>query len=412
MRVLFIAQNFFPEQLSNNSLAASLVDRGHEVEVITQVPNYGKESFFDGYSNSTKRSETWNGLNIFRAFTIARGKRSLTLAANYLCFPLTATWTMWRSIKKRPDVVFVSLTSPIFQAFPAVVLRRLTGVPVVLWVQDIWPEALILALGIKNPMILKALMWLCGKIYRSANLVLVQSEAFPAMIKRFGVQPEKIRFLPNSAPPSFRRLMRADTPIPELEPFLDKFKIMFAGNIGVSQDFETIIRTAELLRECNLVWIVVGSGRELDNVKARISRLSLDESFLFLGRHPEERMPEFFAHADAMLVSLEDEYIFSLTIPYKIQCYMACGKPILISVSGEGKRVVEHAGAGFGAQAEKPEELSMAAKRLMEMSEADRMAMGDRGISYFQKHFTHDIVYGNFEKWLIEAASENKNSKQ
>jgi colanic acid biosynthesis glycosyl transferase WcaI len=319
---------------------------------------------------------------------------------------------MWRSIKKRPDVVFVSLTSPVFQALPALVLRRFRGVPIVLWVQDIWPESLTLTLGITNPIAHRILMWLCGNIYRSANLVLVQSEAFPAMIKRFGIGAEKIRFLPNSAPPSFHRVVRADAPIPELKGFSNKFKIMFAGNIGTAQDFNTVIETADLLRHSGLVWIIIGSGSELVNVKARVAQLQLDDKFVFLGRHPEVRMPDFFAHADALLVSLKDEHIFSLTIPYKIQCYMACGKPIVVSVSGEGKRIVEQAEAGFGAEAEKPLELAQAIARLMSMSEQERSAMGDRGMIYFQKNFAQDIVYGNFESWLLEAAANKGSLKQ
>jgi colanic acid biosynthesis glycosyl transferase WcaI len=405
MRVLFVAQNFYPEQLSNNALATSLIARGHEVDVLTQVPNYGKQTFFVGYSNQENRQGQWNGINIYRAFTIARGKRALTLAGNYLCFPLTATWTLWHVIKKRPDVIFVSLTSPIFQAFPAIFLRWLKGVPTVFWVQDIWPESLTSTLHINNPILTKLLMCLCGWTYRRADLLLVQSQAFPAMIERFGVPKERIRYLPNSAPPSFRRIEKKSAKVPELENKGDSFKIMFAGNIGTAQDFETLLKAATILCDRNILWAIVGSGSELEKLKSRVSELHLEHRFAFLGRHPEERMPDFFAHADALFVGLKDEYIFSLTVPYKIQCYLACGKPIIVSLSGEGKRVVEQADAGFGSLAEQPEELAVAIAKLMDLSDVAREEMGNKGIEYFRNHFAQDVVYGRFEEFLLEGAA-------
>ncbi len=406
MRVLFVAQNFQPEQLSNNSLAVGLIARGHQVDVLTQVPNYGKHTFFDGYSNTKKRYERWNGIDIFRAFTIARGKRSLTLAANYICFPITASWTLMRKVKQRPDVIFVSLTSPIFQALPAILLSKVKKIPTVFWIQDIWPESLTSTLGIKNRFLTRVLMWLCGWLYRRADIVLVQSEAFPAMLERFGIEKNRIAYLPNSAPPTFRPIDKADAYAPELEGIGDAFKIMFAGNIGTAQDFGTIIDAAILLRDSNIIWIIVGSGSELQNVKDQVTRFNLDNRFVFLGRHPEERMPNLFAHADALLVSLKNEYIFSLTIPYKIQCYLACGKPIIVSLSGEGKRVVEQAGAGIGVDAERSNELANAISKFVKISKSDRHRMGKNGLNYFQVHFSQQIVYDSLENWLRKAIEE------
>lgn len=407
MRVLFVAQNFQPEQFSNNSLAVGLTARGHEVDVLTQVPNYGKHTFFDGYSNTQKRRERWNGINIFRAFTIARGKRSLTLAANYICFPITATWTLLWKIRQHPDVIFVSLTSPIFQAIPAILLSWLKNTPTVFWIQDIWPESLTSTLKIKNGLLTKMLIWFCGWIYRRANIILVQSEAFPIMLERFGIEKNRITYLPNSAPQTFRPITIEESSVPELIGAKGAFKIMFAGNIGTAQDFETILETATILRDENIIWVIVGSGSELNNVKDKVAISQLRERFVFLGRQPEERMPELFAHADAMLVCLKNEYIFSLTVPYKVQCYLACGRPIIASLSGEGKRVIEEAGAGFGTDAEQPQFLAKSISKLIRTPKADRDKMGDNGFRYFQTHFSQKIVYDRLESCLKEAANRN-----
>ncbi len=405
MRIAFIAQNFYPEQVSNNAIAQDLVNRGHELDIITQVPNYGQTTFFDGYSNSKKRSETWVGVQIHRAWTIARGNSKLRLAGNYLCFPISASWAIWRHLKRPADVSFVSLTSPVFQAFAGIFLKWTRKVPTVFWVQDIWPESFLLTLNLRNPLVVKPLMWICGWLYRRADLVLVQSPSFTDMICRFGISKDRIRYLPNTAPPYFKPVAKRAA---ESEGALIKqgrFNLMFAGNIGESQDFDTLILAAEKLRErTELNWVIIGSGRDVERVKRIISEKKLTDQFQFLGRHSEESMPNFFSHADAMLVSLKDTEIFSLTIPYKIQCYMACGKPIIASLSGVGRSIVEEAGAGLGVDANNPDELAAIIKKMMDLSDAQRTVYGKNALTYFQKHFSQGKVYSDLEAWLVEVS--------
>lgn len=405
MRVILISQYFHPEPFSNNAIARELVRRGHEVTAVPCVPNYPAGEFSEGYSNWRRRAETWEGVRILRAFTVARGKSKLSLGLNYLVYPFAAAWTMWRKVKRRPDVSFVSMPSPLFQAVAGVLLRWRTGTPCVYWVQDIWPESAIYTLNIHNRFARAILNAICGWIYRRADLILVQSEAFPPMITRFGVEPERIRVFPNTAPDTYRALSAHDAPDQAALVPQQGFRLMFAGNIGESQDFDTLIEAADRLRHRDdLTWVIIGSGRDEERVRQAVAAQKLEARFLFLGRHPEETMPYFFAHADALIVSLRDTPIFALTVPYKVQCYMACGKPIVASLNGEGARIIKASGAGIAAPASNPEALAAAVERMMDQSPESRAAYGRASLEYFRMHFDQPIVYDLLEESLAEAA--------
>ena len=168
---------------------------------------------------------------------------------------------------------------------------------------------------------------------------------------------------------------------------------MFAGNIGEAQDFENIIKAANLTKDIpQIKWIIVGDGRARENSEKEVSRLGLNDTVKFLGRHPVETMPKFFAMADAMLVTLKDEFIFSLTIPSKTQAYMASGKPILTMINGAGNDVVEDAKCGLTANAEDYEVLAANVRKMYGMSKEELEEMGKAAKAYYDKNFAKDMV--------------------
>ena len=403
MRISFVSQYYYPEPFSNAAIVNALKERGSQVEVLTAVPNYPTGRFYDGYSNRNKRHDTFEGVDINRVYTRPRGQGALALIVNYLTFMFAGSWFARFGKLKAPDVVFSSQPSPVLSGIPALVLGWRFKVPVVFWVQDIWPESATFTLGLKSPIIVRPLMWLSGWIYRRADLLLVQSQAFPPMLTRFGIPEDRIRVFPNTAPDSFKPLgMQDATQQGSLVP-QDGFRIMFAGNIGESQDFDTIIETARILKDgVKVQWVIIGSGRDMDRVRNRVREEGVEELFHFLGRHPEEDMPKFFAHADALLVSLKDTPIFALTVPYKVQCYMACAKPIIASLSGEGARIIQTAGAGITAPASQPQVLADQIKTLIEKPREDRVRMAENGRAYFEQHYSAALVYDNLYVWLKE----------
>lgn len=396
MNILFISQYFYPEQFLNNHVARRLVDAGHSVDVYCCVPNYPSGDFFAGYSNSEFVDEEWHGVNIHRVTTIPRGQSKWQLAANYLAYPLAACWALIRKRPRKSDISFVSMPSPLFQGIVGIFAKKAWGIPTVYWVQDIWPDSAIITLGIKSRLATNLLNSVCGWIYRRADLILVQSDGFHSKIQVHGVDPDKIKTLPNGAPDNFRPMEAGSVParIRDLVP-QDRRTIMFAGNIGESQDFETIISAAALLPPTNDVLIVVvGSGRREEHVRKMVKNAGLESRFLFLGRHAEEDMPAFFACADVMLVSLRDEAIFKLTIPSKIQCYMACGKPVLASLSGAGASLIAEVGAGLVVDPGSPVALSAAMDEVSSLSQPELHSMGKRARTEFEAKYSLEAIVG------------------
>lgn len=395
LEILYLSQYFHPEQFLNNHIAKALVEAGHRVDVVTCVPNYPAGRFFDGYSNARRKEELWEGVHVHRVFTIARGKSALQLIANYLAYPVAASWRIMRLMKRRrPALSFVSMPSPLFQALAGIFAKRVFGVPTIYWVQDIWPDSAIITLRLKNRFFIRALTWVCGWIYRQADIVMVQSDGFHGKIAEFDVDPKRIVTLPNSAADFFKPL-NADSIPPRLRALVpeDVRTLMFAGNIGVSQDFDTIIAAAQLLSpEIDLLIIIVGSGRDEDRVKAKIDQEGLSDRFKFLGRHPESDMPALFACADGMLVSLRDEPIFALTVPSKVQAYLACGKPILASLAGEGSLIIKGSQVGLAVAPGSPLELSRAMEEFAKTDRAALVEMGLRSRTLYEKSFSLKAV--------------------
>ncbi|MEW9613627.1 glycosyltransferase family 4 protein [Shinella sp. S4-D37] len=386
-------------------MAENLSRNGHVVNVCCAVPNYPAGDFLDGYSNTARREDQFGDVKIRRAWTIPRGKSKLTLLLNYLAFPLASSIAILTR-KQRPDVVFVSQLSPVFMVIPGIVQKWKTGSGLVYWVQDIWPESATITLGIRSKIFTAILNAICGWLYRRADIVLVQSAGFIEMIARFGVPRERIRVLSNTAPALYRPLAPQDAPEHAAAIPQEGFRLMFAGNIGESQDFDTLVAAAALLSDRkDLHWIVVGSGRDEERVRGLVREKGLEDNIRFLGRYPEEAMPALFAHADAMLVSLKDTPIFALTVPYKTQCYMACGKPIVASLNGEGARIVTEAKAGISVPAGRPGELADAVVRIMNSTPDERAAYASNSRRYFEENYASAKVYGDLERALEDAAS-------
>lgn len=390
MDILYLSQYFHPEQFLNNHVAKTLVAEGHRVDVVCCVPNYPAGRFFNGYSNTRRKEETWEGVDVHRVFTVPRGTSAIQLVANYLTYPFAASWRILRLGRRRGAISFVSMPSPLFQALAGIFAKRVWKIPTVYWVQDIWPDSAIITLGIRNRLAVRLLDAICGWIYRQADLVMVQSDGFHGRIAGFGVPPEQIVTLPNCAPDAFAPVAPEAIPdrIRSLVP-QNRRIIMFAGNIGESQDFDTIVAAAALLpADSDVLLVVIGSGRDEDRVRQKVTREGLHHRFLFLGRHPEADMPAFFACADAMLVSLRDEPIFALTVPSKVQAYMACGKPMLASLAGEGADVIAQSGAGVVVPPSTPSALGPAMARVAAMDPGALRAMGDRARQTYVERFS------------------------
>ncbi len=397
MKILIVTQYFWPENFRINDLALALTERGHDVEVLTGKPNYPHGKFYDNYSFFSKGFEIWNGIKIHRSPLIPRGSSGgLRLMLNYLSF---AFFSVIKSffIDGDFDKILVYEPSPITVGIPAIFMKDRKKANIYFWVQDLWPQSVSAAGGITNKYIIKLLDKITRWIYKASDKVLIQSEAFREIINKQGVEDKKILFYPNSV----ESIFQVTSPKAEFLSLMPKgFNIMFAGNIGESQDFETIIEAAKIVKSVNseIKWVILGDGRKKSYVEDKIKEFGLEDNLYLLGSFPVNEMPCFYACADCLLVSLKRDYIFSLTIPSKIQSYLACGKPILASLDGEGGRVITEAKAGLVVEAENPTELATRAIEFYNMSKMDIDQMGVNARDYFDVNFERELLVDRLEQ--------------
>ncbi len=392
MRLLLVSQYFWPETFGINALVRALQGRGASVTVLTGQPNYPDGDVFPGYSPWRMQCENYEGVEVLRLPLFPRGKRSgIRLALNYLSFVVAGTlFGPWLLRGRSFDAVFVYAPSPLLQALPAMFLARIKKVPLAVWVQDLWPESLTATGFVKNPTILSAVESVIRYIYRHTDCVLVSSEAFRDPIKRLTRFPERISYYPNACIAAPEELPAVFPGVQELAQEIEQnFSIVFAGNLGTAQSLETIVGAAERLERAGapIRFFLIGSGSQSDWLSGEIQRRALT-NVVTPGRFPPESMACFYAAASALLVSLRDEPIFALTIPSKVQGYLAAGRPVIASLNGEGARIVEVAGAGLSCPAGDPEALATAVTRLFEMGEDARREMGENGRRYAERHFS------------------------
>jgi glycosyltransferase involved in cell wall biosynthesis len=408
LRVLVVSQYFWPETFRVNDIVSELTSRGHDVVVLTGRPNYPEGHLHPEYVADPERHATYAGAEVLRVPLRPRGKGNVRLLQNYWSFVFWGCLMgPWMLRGRRFDAIFVFETSPITSALPAILLKWIKRAPLSMWVLDLWPDTLKAVGMVKSDRALRAVGVICRFIYHHCDLILGQSRAFVEPIRRWTGSTSKFRYFPAWSEEVFDDHAARVEPAPELVSQAGRFNIVFAGNIGDAQDFPALLRAAELTRDRpDIRWLIVGDGRAAPQVREEIARLGLSDTVRMLGRHPVERMPAFFAGADALLVSLKADPIFAMTIPGKVQSYLAAGKPLLGMLDGEGARVIEESRAGRVAPSGDSSALARHARALADLTPPERAAMGAEGRRYGEVHFKRSSLMSQLEVWLSDPAAD------
>ncbi|HXH73900.1 MAG TPA: glycosyltransferase family 4 protein [Bacteriovoracaceae bacterium] len=390
MKILVVTQYFWPEQFKILDLCQELIERGNEVTVYTGLPNYPEGEFFKGYSLLGPYKETHGKINIIRSPLIPRGKnKSFQLILNYFSFMFLASLLAPFLVRGKFDKIFIYEPSPVTVAIPAIVLKYLKKAPIIFWVLDLWPESLEATGVLKNKKALSFISIFVKWIYDHCDRIFITSRGFARSISSMGIPENKIFYWPQWAEAFFSSNQEStykDENIPK-----DGFKIMFAGNIGSSQDFETIIGAASILRNNkNIKFLIVGDGMMKKWSEEQVLKLKLQNTFIFLGKKPVETMPYYFSHADVMLVSLTDTKLFSITVPAKIQAYLASGKPILASLNGEGADIIRQWNSGMTCTPTNPKQLAQKIEEMSLLSIDALKLMGENARRCYLSEFERD----------------------
>jgi glycosyltransferase involved in cell wall biosynthesis len=408
MKCLIWSQYYWPENFRINEIVQSLAEKGLEVEVLTGKPNYPGGRCFPGYRFWDCTRELHGKVTVHRIPIIPRRTGAFSLALNYLSFIVSGCLAApWLLRKRQYDVIFVFAPSPILQAIPAIWIRHLKKCPAILWVQDLWPESLAATGFVRSPFLLGGVRKVVRWIYRSVDLLLVQSRAFVDPVQSMaGKTP--VAYYPNSFTDNVGCLPADCPPLPDLD---HGFVILFAGNIGAAQAVEVILDAAIRLRACpDIRFVIVGNGSRREWMIDEIRRHDLRNVEL-PGSYPVEAMPILMAKASVLLATLADTEIFRQTVPSKIQAYLAAGRPVIACLNGEGARIIEDAGAGLSCPAEDGERLAECILRLYGMPGHELKALGESGRRYFLNFFSHEKLVDQLIV-LIAAAIQSSQGRQ
>ncbi len=400
MKILIVSQYFWPENFKGNDIAEELVKKGHEVTVLTAKPNYPKGKFYKGYTFFNKRKELWNGVEVVRCPILPRGNNNIMLLLNYISFVFFSSFAVLFRLKKNYDAIFVQQLSPVFIALPGILLKKINKAPLILWVLDLWPESIRATLGIKKGIVYSIIIKIVNLVYKSSDKILISSKGFENSIKNYLKENKEIIYFPNWAENVF--LKHEQLKVPNLP---TGFNIMFAGNIGEAQDFESILIAAERTNAFNINWIIVGDGRKKKWIENEIAKRNITNVYL-LGRFPLSSIPSLFEKADALIVSLKDDEIFSLTVPAKIQAYLASGNVLIGMLSGEGAEIIANSKAGVNCNSGDVSCLVEKAKYLASLDNKMIKNMQGHAKEYYLKHFDkkmlidrlQDILNSNFQQ--------------
>ncbi len=382
MHILIVSQYFYPESFRINDIASEWVKRGYKVTVLTGIPNYPMGKFFPGYSWKKKRRETWNGIDIIRIPLIARGHSSIGMVLNYYSFPISG-WFWNRFNQVKADMVFSFETSPMTQVKIGCGYAKKHKVPHIAYIQDLWPENVESVTGIHSKLIIGPINRMVDKIYKRLDMILVTSPSFVKAVvnRKKPVDPKKVKYWPQYAEEFYMPMDRQKI---DSIPDDNSFKIAFTGNIGTAQGLDILPQTARILKNEKVLFVIVGDGRYQEEFEKHIDECGVRDKFILIPRVQATQIPEILSACDAGFISFNKDPLWEMTIPAKLQSYMACGKVIVASASGETKRILDEAQCGVCCEIGNPDSL---AQGILEVMNQDIKGMEKRARAYFETHF-------------------------
>ena len=398
--ILVISQYFYPEQFRINDICTEWVKRGYKVTVITGIPNYSQGKYYDGYSLLKKRKETYNGIEIIRLPLIPRGNNAIMLALNYLSFVVSGFfWKLFTHIKA--DYVFIFEVSPMTQALPGVWYAKKRKIPCYLYVQDLWPESVQIITGITNKKIIGAIGHMVDYVYAHCTKIFTTSNSSVKSIANRGVPIKKIEYWPQYAEDFYLPIENIGIQVISND---DAFNIIFAGNIGNAQGLDILPKTAALLKEDGLNkkirFNIVGDGRYKEALIELVNTNNVLDMFNFIPKQPATRIPELMADNDAAFLCLTDSPLFAMTIPAKLQSYMACGIPIIASADGETEQIIIEADAGVCSPASDAQKLAEMIVELSSKSHEQLNQLGLNARNYYDKNFNKKELLNKMDRYF------------
>ncbi|MEX1377726.1 MAG: glycosyltransferase family 4 protein [Eubacteriales bacterium] len=385
MKIQVVSQFYYPDNFKINEITEELTRLGHEVKVLTGLPDYTTGNIPKEYRLFRNRKQNVLGAEIKRVPIIARRKGAAFRAFNYASFIVTSSLHAIFSKKPDCDAIFVYETSPVFQALPAIIWKKRTGIKLVLYCCDLWPESM-KAWGVKeNSLIYRMVKSFSGWLYRSCDVVAITSKPFKEyLVDICRVDSDKIVYLPQHADDIYSDI------VGEYE-YNGTIDFLFAGNIGAVQNIDCIIEATELIeKDKDFVVHILGDGSELAKCKNMVSSKKLDDKIVFHGRVPQMDTKKYYKLADCFLLTLSADSFIGMTLPAKAQGYLSAGKPIAAAINGAAREMIEAADCGEAAAAGDAKGLAEKMSIIVDDFESYKQK-GINGRKYYEKNYTKEI---------------------
>lgn len=387
VRVLLLTQWFDPEPTFKGMIfARELVKQGLQVEVVTGFPNYPGGKIYPGYKVRLLQREVIDGVFVTRLpLYPSHGQSGLGRIFNYASFA-AASLLYGLFLAKRPDVIY-AYHPPLTVGFAASIIRFFRRVPVVYDVQDMWPDTLRATGMFSNERALKIVSKGCKWVYKSVDHIAVLSPGFKRLLTERDVPREKIEVIYNWCAED--TITNSDGSLPTGFPDSSTFRVLFAGNMGKAQALDSVLEAARILQSKNtpVTFVFLGGGVEVASLKKKAADYEI-HNVVFLAAVPMSQVGNYLSSADALLVHLKKDPLFTVTIPSKTQAYMAAGKPLLMAVDGDAADLVSQAQCGVTAQSEDPESMVMAVDSLIAAAPIDRKVMAENGRRYYRENLS------------------------
>lgn len=396
MNILIVSQYFYPENFRVNTLARELVQRGHEVTVMTAYPQYPGGVIFEGYGFDKAYEKQWHGVRIHRVKTYPRGRGALGLLRNTVSYVISGNrWV--KNCREKFDAVYVFEVSPVTVGLPAVAYGKKFGTPVFFNLQDLWPENVHEVLGIRFAPLTWLINRIVDRIYRNSHRILCASNSFVENLKAKGVPEEKLVFWPQFCLDPRTGEMQRPEILGE-----DTFNVVFTGNLGDAQGLDLMMEAARELKDSNIRWYLVGDGRARNHLEELTKEYGLEDRVIFTGRVSEAEANQFVSFADCAYLSFRDNPLFHMTIPAKLQTYLACGTPVLAAAGGESAAIVSQNHCGI-AVAPRLEDLTQAVRKMLALSPEERRHMAESARACYEKNFTMKDLVDRLETMMAAA---------
>lgn len=408
-RLLVISQYFYPEQFRVTDMCKEWVKRGYEVTVITGIPNYPQGQFYKGYSLFKHRKEEYEGITIIRLPIISRGNNNIRLAFNYLSFVFSGFFFS-NFTRIKADFVYIHEVSPMTQALVGVWFANRRKIPCILYVTDLWPENVEVLSGITNKHVLNLIGRMVDNIYAGCTRILTASNSFVKAIEKRGVTIKKIEYWPHYAEDFYYPRDKAQVSNDSI-PQDGKFNVVFTGNLGKAQGLDILPTVAGYLKKqgVKVRFNIIGDGRAKTEIVNAVKINGVEEYFNFINWKPAEIIPEYMALCDAALICLTRSTIFAMTIPTKLQSYLACGMPIIASGEGEIHEIINDANLGLCSP---PGDVKGLANNIIKMRKMPIEVLKNirnNAITYYKEHFNKTQLLNRMDTLLIDLSEDMKN---